>query len=70
MTKEMEMNELLLKELLARGLCSKFHMARYSGETVDAMLEMADELGIRQLVEWKAKEIGYVNYLMMRLARR
>lgn len=63
------MNELIMKELLARGLCSKFHMARYSNETVDAMLKMADELGIRQSVEWTAKEIGSVNYLMMRLKK-
>lgn len=63
------MNELIMKELLARGLCSKFHMARYSGETVDAMLKMAYELGIRQSIEWTAKEIGYVNYLMMRLKK-
>lgn len=63
------MNELIMKELLARGLCSKFNMARYSNETVDAMLKMADELGIRQSVEWTAKEIGSVNYLMMRLKK-
>ena len=63
------MDELIKKELLARGICEKFHMVRYSRETVDTMLEMAQDLGVRDSIEWGVKEIGYCSYLTMRLKK-